>query len=86
MMAFAIRSVILDSEQKWNDTVKALLKAELKRRNISYADLASRLAVIGVSESEPNIRNKIARGKFTAVFFFQCMEAIGVRTLNLKGD
>jgi len=63
-----------------------LLKAELKRRNISYADLASRLAVIGVSESEPSIRNKIARVKFTAVVFFQCMEAIGVTTLRLKDD
>ncbi|MGW8134563.1 DUF6471 domain-containing protein [Sphingomonas zeae] len=62
-----------------------MLKAELKRRNISYADLASRLAVIGVSESEPSIRNKIARGKFTAVFF-QCMEAIGVSTLRLRDD
>ncbi|MFN3675984.1 MAG: DUF6471 domain-containing protein [Sphingomonas pseudosanguinis] len=86
MMALTIRSAILDSEQKWDETVKALLKAELKRRNVSYADLSSRLAILGVTESEPNIRNKIARGKFTAVFFFQCMEAIGVRTLRLKDD
>jgi hypothetical protein len=31
-------------------------------------------------------RNKIARGGFTAVFFLQCMEAIGVHSLQLEGD
>ncbi len=86
MMALTIGSGILDAEHKWDETVKSLLKAELKRRNVSYAELSERLAGIGVTESEPNIRNKIARGKFTAVFFFQCMEAIGVRTLRLKDD
>lgn len=30
-------------------------------------------------DSEPNIRNKISRGKFTAVFLVQCLEAIGAK-------
>ncbi|MEM1051158.1 MAG: DUF6471 domain-containing protein [Pseudomonadota bacterium] len=34
-------------------------------------------------DSEPNVRNKISRGKFTAVFFVQCMTAIGVETIRL---
>lgn len=76
----------MDTEQKWEDQVKALLKAELKRRNVSYLELADRLKAIGVHETEPNIRNKIARGKFTAVFLMQCLEAVGVRTLRLKDD
>jgi hypothetical protein len=50
--------------------VKGILKAELKRRNISYADLADMLAAIGVKDNERNIANKIARGSFTAVFLF----------------
>ncbi|PWG04006.1 hypothetical protein DF286_12745 [Sphingosinicella humi] len=45
--------------------------------------LVDKLAAIGVVDSEPNIRNKLARGKFTAVFLIQCLEAIGVRELNL---
>ncbi|WP_443024933.1 DUF6471 domain-containing protein [Sphingomonas sp. Leaf4] len=81
-----IGSVTLLSDQNWEDRVKGVLKAELKRRAISYHDLASRLQTIGVEETEPNIRNKIARGKFTAVFLLQCLEAIGVRTLRLKED
>lgn len=67
----------------WQALVKGLLKAELKRRDLSYADLATKLAAIGVKDTERNLSNKIARGSFTAVFFFQCMEAIGCKTIHL---
>jgi hypothetical protein len=67
----------------WQALVKGLLKAELKRRDLSYADLAAKLATIGVKDSERNISNKMSRGSFTAVFFVQCMEAIGCTTIHL---
>ena len=70
-------------EKEWEDRVKGLLKAELKRRNVTYADLVGKLADIGVMDSEPNIRNKISRGKFTAVFLIQCLSAIGASDLRL---
>tara|TARA_R100001129_G_scaffold185623_1_gene174407 strand:+ start:2569 stop:2829 length:261 start_codon:yes stop_codon:yes gene_type:complete len=38
---------------------------------------------IGVMDSEPNIRNKISRGKFTAVFLVQCLTAIGVAEIRM---
>lgn len=69
----------------WENQVKGLLKAELKRRNVTYAQLVDRLAAYGVVDTEPNIRNKISRGKFTAVFFIQCLEAIGTSALHLRG-
>jgi hypothetical protein len=69
----------------WQSRAKGLLKAELKRRGLSYADLAEKLGEVGVTDSERNISNKIARGSFTAVFFVQCLEAIGCQTLHL-GD
>jgi hypothetical protein len=60
------------------------LKAELKRRHVSYADLAEKLHAIGVKgESERNLANKIVRGSFTAVFFVQCLSAIGCHTVHL---
>jgi hypothetical protein len=68
----------------WQGQIKGLLKAELKRRNLSYADLAIKLAAIGVKDNERNISNKIGRGSFTAVFFLQCMEAIGCKTIHLE--
>ncbi len=69
----------------WQARVKGMLKAELKRRDLSYRDLADKLHAIGVKDSDRNISNKIARGTFTAVFVVQCLKAIGCRTIHL-GD
>ena len=60
-----------------------LLKAELKRKGVTYAGLVEKLAAIGVDEKEANVRNKLSRGKFTAAFLLQCLEAIGVSSLHL---
>ena len=67
----------------WQAHVKGILKAELARRGLSYADLAERLAAIGIKDNPRNITNKMGRGTFTAVFFVQCMEAIGTKTIHL---
>lgn len=74
----------MDSDDQWTRTVKGILKGELKRRHVSYKALAEKLGEIGVTETERNIANKIARGSFTAVFFVQCLEAIGCHTLRLR--
>ena len=73
-------------DKDWQERTKGLLKAELKRRNIGYRDLAEKLTAMGVPETERNIANKIARGGFTAVFFLQCLEAAGCQTLRLGAD
>lgn len=72
------------TDKDWQDRVKGLLKAELKRRNVSYKQLAERLEVLGIHETERNINNKISRGGFTAVFLIQCLEAIGCQSLRLS--
>jgi hypothetical protein len=74
------------TSRDWQAKVKGILRAELARRQLSYADLAERLQAIGVKDDPRNIKNKIGRGSFTAVFFFQCMEAIGVQNIHLNGD
>lgn len=68
---------------EWEARVKGLLKAELKRKGVSYAQLVDKLAEIGVVDSEPNVRNKLSRGKFTAVFLIQCLTAIEARSVTL---
>ena len=60
-----------------------LLKSELKRAGVTYKELVVKLESIGVEEKEVNIRNKLARGKFSAAFLFYCLEAIGVEELRL---
>jgi hypothetical protein len=47
------------------------------------AQLVEKLAAVGVSETEPNIRNKVARGKLTAAFMIQCLTAIELDTVRL---
>ena len=60
-----------------------LLKAELKRKGVTYAQLVEKLAAIGVEDKEANVRNKLSRGKFTAAFLLQCLSAIGASDLRL---
>lgn len=70
---------------EYETLAKNLLKSELKRRGVTYAQLADKLAVIGVSENERNLNNKISRGGFTTAFFLQCLRAIGAETVRLSG-
>jgi hypothetical protein len=72
--------------QEYEEKVKNLLKSELRRRGIGYRELAEKLTAMGIPETERNIANKISRGGFTAVFFVQCLEAIGAREVSLRHD
>lgn len=67
----------------WEERAKGIIRAEMARRGTTYAQLAEKLAAIGVSENERNLRNKVSRGKFTAGFMLQCLSAIGCRELRL---
>ncbi len=86
MMAIITQGIAMPNQPEWEARVKGLLKAELKRRNVTYKDLTVRLEAMGVHDTEPNIRNKLARGKFTAVFFIQCLEAVGCQTLRISEE
>lgn len=67
----------------WTEKTKGILKAELKRHGVTYGQLVEKLAEIGVKDTDVNIRNKIARGGFTATFLIQCLAAIGCKALHL---
>lgn len=75
--------MIFMTDQEWAARAKALLKAELKRRDIGYRELAERLTAAGSPDSERNIANKISRGGFTAAFLLQCLSVIGADSLRL---
>jgi hypothetical protein len=69
--------------QDWNSRAKGLLKAEMAKRHLKAPDLAKALEAIGVEERADNLKNKIARGGFSAGFFLQCLAAMEVTTLHL---
>lgn len=67
----------------WSAHAKNLLKSELKRKGMTYRQLAERLTEMHLPETERNIANKISRGGFTAAFFLACLEAMKVNSLRL---
>ena len=67
----------------WNAYAKGVLRSEMTRRQISYADLVVMLGEDGVKETEANLRNKVSRGSFTAAFLFQCLSVMKVTSLHL---
>jgi hypothetical protein len=69
---------------EYETKAKNLLKGELKRKGVTYAQLAAKLAEMGVHDTERNINNKISRGGFTGAFLIQCLIAIGATTLRLE--
>ncbi len=71
------------AEHIWSRKARGLLKAELKRREVSYPQLAEKLQALDIQETKASIANKISRGAFTAAFLLQCMEAIGCHTVRL---
>ncbi len=74
------------SEKSWEELVKNILRAEMMRRGVSYAVLAERLASYGIEDNELNLRNKVSRGRFTAVFLAQCLKALDVEWINIPAS
>lgn len=72
------------TEEEWAEKAKRLLRTAMVQRGITYEGLSERLAAIGVEDTPVNLRNKVARGKFTAVFMLQCLEAVGCMTMPLN--
>lgn len=69
--------------QEYEEKAKNMLKGELKRRGVTYAQLVEKLGALGIQETERNLANKISRGGFTAAFFIQCLIAISCHTVRL---
>lgn len=70
-------------QSEWAVKAKNILKAELKRKGVTYAQLAEKLAAMGTEMNEQSLNNKISRGGFSAAFFIQCFEAIGEREIRI---
>lgn len=68
----------MPDQNQWEKMAANLLKAELKRKGVTYAQLADM-----IGEKEVNIRNKLSRGKFSAAFLLQCLTTVGVTDLRL---
>lgn len=70
-------------EKMWEALAKNVLRGAMMQRGVSYAVLADRLGAIGVDDNEVNLRNKVARGRFTAVFLMQCLKALEAEWIHI---
>jgi len=75
---------VADIEKEWADRASRFLKAELKRADVTYEELAKRLNAKGWTETKASIANKLARGAFTATFFLASLAEIGCESVHLE--
>jgi len=59
------------------------LKAELKRADVTYDELAKRLKEHGLNETRDSIAAKLKRGTFAATFLLACMAALELDGIQL---
>ena len=68
-----------DTEKKWKFYAQKTLQREMGRALIKSTDLAQQLGI------KPNtLAKRIRQGTFTAGFFLQVLEILGVEEINLK--
>jgi len=72
------------TEREWAERAARHLKAELKRADVTYGDLAERLKTHGFEETTASITNKLARATMSAHFFLASLVAIGKTSLTFQ--
>jgi hypothetical protein len=79
-------AAIAKTEEEWAEKVRAYLKAELKKADVGYLELAKRLKKHGFKdETEDSITGKLKRGTFAATFLLACLAALEAEGIRL-GD
>jgi len=68
----------------WEERASRYLKAELKRADVTYEELAERLKKHGQDETKASIAAKLGRGTFSAVFFLTSLSALGLTNIPLE--
>ncbi len=77
-MAFA------KTEREWAERAVRHLKAELKRADLTYEQLAERLKQHGFKETKASIANKLARATISAHFFLAALASMGRETITIN--
>jgi hypothetical protein len=72
------------TEQQWSEQAVRFLKAELKRADVTYDELADRLKQYGFKETRASVANKLARATMSAHFLLASLAAIQVRQIRLE--
>ena len=72
------------NDPEWAKRAKAIVRAEMVKRDLSYQDLEHLLKTIGIDKTAGNLSTRISSGAFGAQLFLQVMVAMGVQQLDLS--
>ncbi len=75
---------IAETEGELADRAARFLKAELKRANVTYEELAKRLKDHGLVETRDSVAAKLKRGTFAATFLLACLAALELDGVRLE--
>lgn len=75
-----IDRILEDRNSEW---ARRVVRVQMIRRGLTYADLARLLDEAGLHDNERNLRNKVARGEFSAAFMLLCMRVMGAKSIPL---
>lgn len=73
----------MTDKRKWTSGVSKILKSEMKKRGMTYAELSKKLEEMDIIITAEDLRVRASRGTFGAALFVQCLMAMGVTTLHL---
>jgi hypothetical protein len=73
------------TQTDWEDRAARFLKAELKRADVTYEELAARLKKHGFTdETKASIASKLGRGTFAAAWFLAVLAALELEGVKLE--
>jgi|GEM_PF-1926131 len=76
-----------DVERVYGIFARIMIQVGMRRQDVGYRELTEMLNFeFSQKENERNVRNKVARGTFSAAFFLMCMEVLGESSLTTRKD
>jgi hypothetical protein len=72
------------TEREWAERAARHIKAELKRAEMTYDDLAAKMKKHGFDESKASIASKLSRATMSAHFFLAALVAMGKEQVSIQ--
>jgi len=72
------------TEREWAERAARHVKAELKRAEMTYDDLADKMKRHGFKETKSSIASKLSRATMSAHFFLAALVAMGKEDVSLE--
>jgi hypothetical protein len=63
---------------------RGILVRTMKRQQVTYADLSTRLTSLGIRETPDTLNRKVNRQRFQASFLLACLKALEVDALDIR--